>query len=73
MVPDVRFGSKTDMCSARTYSALGQKRTHANAAKKIVIDHLVGGHEEAGRHRKTKCLRCLEVDSRLTEVFIAAR
>src|SRR5262245_11564234 len=68
-------------------SALGQKQTCAvrepillwarsglmqMQQKRSLIDHLVGGHEEAGRHRKTKCLRCLEVDSR-PEVFIAAR
>src|SRR5262249_51302419 len=59
-------------------SALGQKQTCAGenlfcfgpeADSCKCSKKKIGGHEEAGRHRKTKCLRCLEVDSRLTEVF----
>ena len=57
---------KADMCSANTDVRSGPIADSCNAAKQgQLFDHLVGGNEQVGRYIKAKCLRSLEIDSRL--------
>ena len=46
-------------------SALCHEQTFCAAPKMGLIDHLVGGHKKARRHRKAEGLCCLEVERRL--------
>ena len=79
--PNVRFGSKADMCSAKGHVRFTPKSGHVRCTspcllsaksglyapqrKGLLFDHLVGTVEQRPRHCKIECFGSLEIDHQL--------
>ena len=73
-VPRVRIENRAhgaEKIGPRRYSdffnRIGHNRTHhlCAATKRVLFNHLVGGHKQRRGHGETECLRGLEIDDKL--------